>query len=133
MSTLLARNAKGPTTLTALATLEAAGAYQTAPLAAACVALPAGWDQATISFVYTAGTTGGQMAVKVYFVSGGPTPTIAQVMAPDSTYNGFAGPVGTSNWSISVDCRGTTKIGIAAAEVGVAGTPGTFSSTVTFG
>jgi hypothetical protein len=122
-------------TLSTSATLPAAGAFEADPTTGSMVAIPAGSRSATIYGTYTRGAAGGQASHKV-FVTGGATS--AQALGPDGSYNGLNGRASTSasaiGYSFHIDLTGgETKLGIASAEVGVTGTPGTFASTVTFG
>lgn len=116
-------------------TLPAAGAYEAAPSDGSCTAIPAGSRRATIYISYTRGAANGQAAHKLYVSNG---TEVAQCMSIDGTYNGINGAPSTSSsailYTIPVDLiGGETKIGMASAEVGVTGTPGTYYATVTFG
>ena len=121
--------------LTGSASLPAAGAFEVDPTTGAMVTIPTTAKRATIYISYTRGAANGAAAHKI-FVSDGTK--VSQVLHPDGSYNGLNGRVSTSasaiQYAISVDLEGgETKIGIASAEVGVAGTPGSYSSEITFG
>lgn len=116
-------------------TLPAAGAYESAPLDAAMIAIPAGSRRAMIYISYTRGAASGQAAHKIYISNG---TEVAQCLSIDGTYNGMPGAASVSAsailYSIPVDLiAGETKIGMASAEIGVTATPGTYFATVTFG
>lgn len=121
--------------LTSSATLPAAGAFEADPATNAMVAVPATARRATIYISYIRGASGGQSAHKI-FVSDGSK--VAQVLAPDGTYSAISGRASTSSsaigYAIDVELEGgETLIGIASAETGVTGTPGSYSSEITFG
>jgi hypothetical protein len=121
--------------LTASTALPAAGAYESDPSSGAMVAVPAGSRRATITISYTRGASSGQAAHKIFTYDG---TTVAQAMSPDGTYNGINGRASTGagaiGYTIAIDLfGGETKVGIASAEIGVTGTPGTYASAVTFG
>jgi hypothetical protein len=123
------RAAADPVALKALATLPASGAYESAPLHTAMVAIPLGREWALVGVTYTEGASGGYMGAKVWGYDGA---AVFQLMAPDGTYAGIAGSAGTSKFLIRVRIHGLAKIGITGAEVGVTATPGTHVSTVVF-
>lgn len=117
------------------ATLPAAGAYEAIPLDAAMVAIPTNSRRAMIYISYTRGAAGGQAAHKLYISNGS---EVAQVLSVDGTFGGVNGAPSASAsaiwYAIPLDLiGGETKIGIASAEVGVTGTPGSYYATVTFG
>jgi hypothetical protein len=121
--------------LKAVATLAGAGAYDADPAVGDCVAIPAGVLKATIMISYTRAAANGQAAHKVFLSDG---TSVGQALSPDGSYNGVVGRLSTSAsaivYTISVDVSGgSTKLGIASAEVGVTGSPGSVVSSVTFG
>lgn len=125
--------------LTASTVLPDSGAYQADPSLSAMVPVPANTYRATIYITYTRGGSGGKAAHKVFIANGIATGSkVAQVMAPDNSYDGWNGKASASagafSYSLSVELEGgERKIGIASAEVGATGTPGTYSSAITFG
>lgn len=121
--------------LTASATLPAAGAYEAVPADGACVTIPAGSRSACISILYTRGAANGQAAHKFYTSNG---TEVTQCTAMDGNYNGHNGAPSVSASAVAYNVTvslisGETKIGIASAETGVTGTPGTYSTAITFG
>jgi len=120
------------------ATLPAAGAYEAAPTnsATAGVAAPVGvgtndWLGWTATILYTQGASSGQMACKVYVYDGA---NWGQVASPvDQSYNGISLGVGTGQYTISGTVpRGATRLMLASAEIGVTGTPGSYTSEIAF-
>lgn len=134
MSLAGARDRTSPVTLTESATLPAAGAFEADPESAAMIPIPAEKLTATIVISYTRGASGGQAKHKVFLGDG---TRIHQVQSGDGSYDGDAGRASTGagaiTYSYHVDVSGgSTRIGIASAEIGATGTPGSYSSTVTF-
>lgn len=121
-------------TLKSSVALPASGAYESDPVVTDMVTVPAGARATQIYISYTRGTTSGQAAHKIFTTDG---TNVCQVMAPDGTYSGVSGRASTSasaiGYSISVAVPGgDVRIGIASAEVGATGTPGSYSAQVTF-
>jgi hypothetical protein len=127
-----------PASLVSGNTLPGSGAYETAPSgSSAGVAIPVGTVAkptrgATITTSYTQGTSGGAMAVKVYQYDGS---LWGQIASPvDQSYNGDQLGSGTGVYELAVELKyGAARIMVCGAEIGVTGTPGTYSAEVVFG
>jgi len=125
--------------LAASATLPASGAYEADPSAGTrLVEIPEGVDCATVFVSYTRGTTSGRAAHKLFLGDG---TRVAQVRGPDpdpaNAFDGVPGRASSSSsavqYSIALELAGgATHLGIASAETGATGTPGTCAAWVTF-
>lgn len=126
----------GSTAFRTLATLPAAGAYQTlsSPGTNGWIQLTATTVKTTVYITYTRGAAGGQAAHKFYASNG---TDVGQLMSIDGTYNGINGAPTTSAspivYVMTFDTVGLAYFGIVSAEIGVTGTPGTCSAVVSFG
>ena len=119
--------------LIASAALPAAGAYSTLGTAAN---IPSGASFAQLWLTYTRSSGQAGAAASKVFLSNGTE--VAQVSAPDGSYNPIAGPVPPSDTAIvyaigPIDLRGgSITLNISSAEVGATASPGTLAVGVTF-
>jgi len=123
------------TSLQASAALPSAGAYQADPSGTTrLVEIPEFASQATIFISYTRGGSGGYAAHKVFLGDG---TRVGQVLSPANDFSGISGRAPTSasavEYSLTIDLKGgATRLGIASAEVGNTGSPGTLAALVAF-
>lgn len=125
--------------LAASAALPASGAYEVDPSGATrLVAIPKLAHAATIFVSYTRGAVNGAAAHKLFLGDG---TRVAQVRGPDpdpaNAFDGVPGRASSSasaaHYSIALDLDGgATHLGIASAETGATGTPGTVAAWVAF-
>ena len=116
-------------------TLPASGNYESVPsLVTAGIAVPSGAEGCTFTFAYTEGTTGGQMAVKLYGYDGIGWGQV-QYQGPGAVtgYEGVNLGLNTGNYQVSFDLNhGIRRILPVNAEVGATGSPGTYTDRVVF-